>query len=407
LYRTGAAAPTAMQKPAWEAAALAKATGRAERAEAELAKTRAPALMAPARKDTPMSRVVTDDDRRADGATGLDEIVREGARQMLAAALEAEVDAYVAAFADEGDETGRRVVVRNGDAEPRTIRTAAGAMEIEAPRVNDRRVDPDSGERQRFRSWIVPPWCPKSPKVTEVLPLLCLHGMSTGDFVPALEGFFGSRAGLSSPVITRLASRGRPSAPRSPTGISPRWTTSMCGRTGCTFKVRLEEADLCALVMVGVRADGSKELVAIADGLRESTESWADVLRDLKRRGMRVPVLAVGDGALGFWGALPQVFPQCRHQRDWVHKLANTLGALPKSAHPSAQRMLADIRDAEDREHAVRAIEAFARDFAVRWPKAVTKIVDDTEELLAFFDFPAEHWIHLKTSDERVKPSAA
>ncbi len=346
-----------------------------------------------------MLRVVTDDDRCEDAAAGLDEIVREGARRMLAAALEAEVDAYVAAFDDERDEQGRRLVVRNGHAEPRTITTAAGAIEIEAPRVNDRRVDADTGERQRFRSEIVPPWCRKSPKVAEVLPLLYLHGMSTGDFVPALEEFFGSAAGLSSSVITRLTKQWQGErttfANRDLSGVDYVYVWA----DGVHFKVRLEEANLCALVIVGVRADGTKELVAIVDGLRESTESWADLLRDLKRRGMRAPVLAVGDGALGFWGALAQVFPETRHQRDWVHKVANVLNALPKSAHPSARRMVADIRDAEDRDHALVAIDAFAAEFAVRWPKAVAKIVDDADDLLAFFDFPVEHWIHLKTSN--------
>ncbi len=289
--------------------------------------------------------------------------------------------------------------MRNGHAESRTITTAAGAIEIEAPRVNDRRVDADTGERQRFRSEIVPPWCRKSPKVTEVLPLLYLHGMSTGDFVPALEEFFGSAAGLSSPVITRLTKQWQGErtafANRDLSGVDYVYVWA----DWVHFKVRLEEANLCALVIVGVRADGTKELVAIVDGLRESTESWADLLRDLKRRGMRAPVLAVGDGALGFWGALAQVFPETRHQRDWVHKVANVLNALPKSAHPSARRMLADIRDAEDRDHALVAIDAFAAEFAVRWPKAVAKIVDDAADLLAFFDFPVEHWIHLKTSN--------
>jgi transposase-like protein len=165
------------------------------------------------------------------------------------------------------------------------------------------------------------------------------------------------------------------------------------------FNVRLEEARLCALVIVGVRADGTKELVAITDGHRESTESWADLLRDLKRRGMRAPMVAVGDGALGFWGALRKVFPETTEQRCWVHKVANVLNALPKSAQPTARRMLAEIRDAEDRRHAVTAIDAFAAEFAVKWPKAVAKIVDDAEPLLAFYDFPAEHWIHLKTTN--------
>ena len=165
------------------------------------------------------------------------------------------------------------------------------------------------------------------------------------------------------------------------------------------FNVRLEEERLCCLVIVGVRADGTKELVAIADGYRESTESWADVLRDLKRRGMRAPVLAVGDGALGFWGALREVFPATQGQRCWVHKVANVLSALPTSAQPTARRMLAEIRDAEDRDHAVRAVDAFAHEYGAKWPKAVAKIVDDVEPLLAFYDFPAEHWLHLKTTN--------
>lgn len=161
----------------------------------------------------------------------------------------------------------------------------------------------------------------------------------------------------------------------------------------------LEEARLCALVIVGVRTDGTKELVAITDGHRESTESWADLLRDLKRRGMRAPMVAVGDGALGFWAALRTVWPATIEQRCWVHKVANCLNALPKSVQPTARKLLAEIRDAEDREHAVTAINAFANEFAVKWPKAVAKIVDDAEPLLAFYDFPAEHWIHLKTTN--------
>lgn len=168
---------------------------------------------------------------------------------------------------------------------------------------------------------------------------------------------------------------------------------------GIHFSVRLEEARLCALVIVGVRVDGTKELVAITDGHRESTESWADLLRDLKRRGMRAPMVAVGDGALGFWAALRTVWPGTTEQRCWVHKVANCMNALPKSAQPTARRMLAEIRDAADREHAVTAIDAFAAEFAARWPKSVAKIVDDASPLLAFYDFPAEHWIHLKTTN--------
>jgi putative transposase len=168
---------------------------------------------------------------------------------------------------------------------------------------------------------------------------------------------------------------------------------------GIHFNVRLEEARLCALVIVGVRADGTKELVSISDGHRESTESWADVLRDLKRRGMSAPVVAVGDGALGFWAAMRKVWPETTEQRCWVHKVANILSALPKSTQPTARRMLAEVRDAEDRAHALVAIDAFAAEFGIKWPKAVAKLVDDAIPLLAFFDFPAEHWIHLKTTN--------
>ena len=346
-----------------------------------------------------MLRVVTDDDARAELTAGLDEIVREGARRMLAAAIEAEADGYVDAFAELRDENGRRLVVRNGHAEPRTIVTAAGGIEIQAPRVNDRRVDEVTGERQRFRSVIVPPWCRKSPKVSEVLPLMYLHGMSSGDFAPALEEFFGSTAGLSASVITRLTKQWQAEQRAFAERRLDDRDYVYVWVDGIHFNVRLEEARLCTLVVVGVRVDGTKELVAITDGLRESTESWADVLRDLKRRGMRAPMVAVGDGALGFWAALRKVWPETTEQRCWVHKVANVLNALPKSVQPTARKLLAEIRDAEDRQHAVTAIDAFAQEFAVKWPKAVAKIVDDAEPLLAFYDFPAEHWLHLKTTN--------
>jgi putative transposase len=346
-----------------------------------------------------MLSVVTDTRAQDELRLDLDAIVREGARRMLAAALEAEVDDYLAAHAAERDEAGRRLVVRNGHAREREVTTAAGAIPVRAPRVDDRRTDPVTGGRVRFRSVILPPWCRRSPKVAEVLPLLYLHGLSTGDFVPALEGFFGSAAGLSAAAITRLVAA---------------WQAdyqAFCGRDlsdrdyvylwadGVHFRVRLEQARLCCLVMVGVRADGTKELVAVADGERESTDSWAELLRDLRRRGMRAPVVAVGDGALGLWAALRDVFPATRHQRDWVHKLANVLGCLPTSVQAGARRALAEVRDAADRDHAEQAIQAFARDYGVKWPKAVAKITDDAEELLCFFDFPAEHWLPLKTSN--------
>ena len=346
-----------------------------------------------------MLTVVTDGGAGAEMRSALDEIVLDGARRMLAAALEAEVDGYVTELAGERDGAGRRLVVRNGHAEPRTITTAAGGVEVSAPRVNDRRVDEATGERHRFRSSILPPWARKSPKVAEVLPLMYLHGLSSGDFAPALSGFFGSAVGLSASVITRLTTQWQAEQRAFAQRRLDDRDFVYVWADGVHFNVRLEEERLCCLVIVGVRADGTKELVAIADGYRESTESWADLLRDLKRRGMRAPTLAVGDGALGFWGALRDVFPATRGQRCWVHKVANVLNALPTSAQPTARRMLAEIRDAEDRDHARRAVNTFALEFGARWPKAVAKIVDDVEPLLAFYDFPAEHWIHLKTTN--------
>jgi putative transposase len=346
-----------------------------------------------------MLRVVADDKTSAEMGSSLDEIVREGARRMLAAALEAEADAYVAGLVNEVDEVGRRLVVRNGRAVARDIVTGAGPVEVVAPRVNDRRVDEVTGERCRFRSSIIPPWARKSPKVAEVLPLMYLHGMSSKDFAPALEEFFGSAAGLSASVITRLTTQWQEERERFCRRSLAEVDYVYIWADGIHFNVRLDENRLCALVIVGVRTDGTKELVSITDGHRESTESWADVLRDLRRRGMRAPTVAVGDGALGFWAALRDVFPDTVEARCWVHKAANVLNALPKSAQPAARRALAEIRDAEDRDHALAAIKVFERDYRAKWPGAVARIVDDTEVLLSFFDYPAEHWIHLKTTN--------
>ena len=342
---------------------------------------------------------VVGDEGRSELVVDLDELVREGARRMLAVALEEEVAAYIAAHAGELDEHGHRLVRRNGHARKRVLITGAGQVPVTAPRVDDRRVDPATGTKARFRSAIMPPWCRKSPKVTEVLPLLYLHGMSSGDFAPALEEFFGAAAGLSASVITRLTSQWqadreafmqRSLADRDYVDV---WAD------GVHFNVRLAEERLCTLVVVGVRSDGAKELVAVADGLRESTESWAELLRDLRRRGMQAPVLAVGDGALGLWAALRDVFPATRAQRCWVHKTANVLAALPNSVHPGARRALAEISQAESRDQAAAALEAFAVDYGVKWPKAVAKVTGDAEALLAFYDYPAEHWVHLRTTN--------
>ena len=279
-----------------------------------------------------MLRVHVEEAASAELTAGLDAIVAEGPRRMLATTLEAEVEAYVSSLTHEVDEHGHRLVVRNGHAEPRSLVTGAGPLEVPAPRVDDRRVDEGTGERMRFRSSILPPWARKSPKVAEVLPLMYLHGMSSGDFAPALEEFFGSAAGLSASVITRLTTDWQREhdqfAHRSLKDVD---YVYVC-RDRDPLRVRLDEARLCVLVIVGVHADRT-ELVSITDGRRRNTtESWADVLGDLERRGMRAPVLAVGDGALGFWGALFDVFADTTHQRCWVHKMANVMNALPKSA---------------------------------------------------------------------------
>jgi len=346
-----------------------------------------------------MLRVAPEEDARQEFALALDEICRRGAERMLAMALEAEVQTYLERHRGARDNRGHALVVRNGSARERTVVAGAGAIAVRAPRVDDRRVDGSTGERCRFASSILPPYVRRSPKVAEVLPLLYLHGLSTKDFVPALAEFFGTTAGLSAAAITRLTASWSTEREAFMSRNLSEVDYVYCRVDGVHFTVRLGEDDrLCVLVMVGVRTDGTKELVGIADGYRESTESWAELLRDLRRRGMRAPVLAVGDGALGFWGAVRDVFPETRWQRDWVHKAANVADALPASVQAQARRALRQIWDAEDLSHAELALETFARDFA-RWPKAVAKLTKDREAVLAFYDFPAEHWIHLRTSN--------
>ena len=256
-----------------------------------------------------------------------------------------------------------------------------------------------TGERRRFSSAILPAWSRKSPRVAEVLPLLYLHGLSSSDFTPALEQFLGSDAGLSPTTITRLTTQWQDEAVAFNKRSLKDTDYVYVWVDGIHLKVRLAQDKVCLLVMIGVRADGTKELIALDDGHRESTESWADLLRSCKRRGMRAPVLAAGDGALGFWAAVREVFPDTKEQRCWFHKIANVLNALPKSAQPGAKAALAEIWNAEDKEHAEQAAKAFAADYGVKWPKAAAKITEDLNVLLAFYDYPAEHWIHLRTTN--------
>ena len=329
----------------------------------------------------------------------MDELVRDGARQMLAAALAAEVAAYIEQFADVLDEEGHRLVVRNGYHQDRDVVTGAGPVSVTAPRVNDKRLDPETGTRQRFSSKILLAWLRKSGKVTEVLPLLYLHGLSSLDFAPALEQFLGTGAGLSAATVTRLTAQWQDEAKAFEKRDLSQVDFVYLWVDGIHLKVRLEQEKLCLLVMIGVRADGRKELVALTDGYRESTESWAGLLRDCKRRGMRAPVLAMGDGALGFWAALRDVFPETREQRCWFHKSANVLAALPKSAHPGAIKAMQQIYNSEDIDHARVAVKAFKNDYGTKFPKAVEKITSELDVLLEFYNYPADHWVHLRTTN--------
>ena len=346
-----------------------------------------------------MLRVVPEEGVRGEFSVDLDEICREGARRMLAAALEAERDAYLAALADERGEKGRRLVVGNGRANRRVIATGAGPVEVQAPRINDKRVDEETGERRRFRSQILAPWCRKSPKVSEVLPLMYLHGMSSGDFAPALGEFFGSDAGLSPSVVTRahhcLAGRAGPVQPP----VTGRGRLRVCLGGRHSFQ-RPPGGGTPVLPGHGGRPRRRDQ----GAGCHHRRLPGVDRIlgrspAGLQAAGHAAPVLAVGDGALGFWAALRDVFPETREQRCWVHVTANVLNALPTSVQPAARKALAEIRDAEDRAHAEAAIKAFEDAFGAKWPKAVAKITDKPGQLLAFYDFPAEHWIHLKTTN--------
>lgn len=325
----------------------------------------------------------------------LDELVQRGARRMLEAALAAEVEAYIQQHQGERDEAGLAQVVRNGSSRERPIRTGAGVLKIAAPRVNDKR------EGQKFTSAIVPPYMRRTPRLEEAIPILYLRGLSTGDFKEALASLLGEEVvtGFSPTTITRLLSvwqeeqrnwQKRPLAHKQYVYI---WAD------GVHFNVRLEDDRLACLVIIGVRPDGVKEVIALEDGYRESTESWLTLLRDLKARGMNTPKLAMADGALGFWAALRQVFPETQAQRCWVHKIANVLDKLPKRMQPKAKAQLHEIMRAPDRQSAQEEMTRFTRTFADKYPKAVATLTKDQEQMFTFFNYPAAHWIHLRTTN--------
>ena len=330
--------------------------------------------------------------------TALDELAREGARRMILAALEVEVEDYRQQHREARDTCGHALVVRNGQARPRRVTVGAGTITVRAPRVNDRRCV--EGVRQRFTSHILPPYLRRSPHVSAVLPLLYLHGLSTGDFREALPVLLGEdAAGLSPAAITRLTATWR-------TEYDQWRRRTLVDRDfiyiwvdGVHFTIRLEDDRLAALVVVGVRPDGTKEVIAIEDGYRESTESWLTVLRDLKARGMRAPALAIGDGALGFWAAVCEVWPETREQRCWVHRIANVLDKLPTRLQPQAKRALHEMMYADTRTTCEQAIQRFAQNYAAKYPKAVKSLVTDVARLLTHFEFPAAHWKHIRTTN--------
>jgi putative transposase len=327
-------------------------------------------------------------------AKTLDDIAREGARRMLLQALETEVSDYVNRHHDERDEDGRAQVVRNGKAKSRKVTLGCGTVEVRAPRVDDRR------DAERFTSKILPPYMRRSPKVSEVLPLLYLRGLSTGDFREALPALLGEDAsGLSPTSITRLVGQWEEEYKAFRHKDLSESEYVYVWVDGVHFRIRLEDDRLCTLVMIGVRRDGTKELLAVDDGYRESEESWSSLLRGLRDRGMSPPVLAIGDGALGFWKAVRNVWPETRKQRCWIHRLANVLDKLPKRLQAKAKRMLHEIMNAESRKVAVAEIGRFRDEFESKYPKAVASLCRDQDQLLTFYDFPAEHWQHIRSTN--------
>jgi putative transposase len=326
------------------------------------------------------------------------EILRAGAQKLLAQMIQAEVDDWLAKHADVRDEQGRRQVVRNGYLPEREITTGVGQVKVKQARVRDRRP---AGEAELFSSKILPPYLRKTKSIEELIPWLYLKGVSTGDFSEALKALVGADApGLSATTVTRLKAVWAEEFHQ--------WSKrSLAGKQyvyvwvdGVHFNIRLEEDRQCILVMIGATADGKKELIAVADGYRESEQSWLALLLEVKARGLAMePKLAIGDGALGFWKALRQVWPNIREQRCWVHKTGNVLDKLSKRLRAQAKEKLHDIWMADTKQHADEAFDLFVKTYEAKYPKAVECLVKDRDVLLTFYDFPAEHWIHLRTTN--------
>ena len=327
----------------------------------------------------------------------LTDILRDGARQLLAKAIELEVSEWLEAR-PQRDAEGRRQVVRNGYMPERTIVTGLGEIAVKQPRVRDRRP-PD--EREPFHSKILPPYLRKTKSIEELIPWLYLKGISTGGFDEALQALLGPDCpGLSATTITRLKALWEQEHDEwSKRSLKDKEYVYVWA-DGVHTKIRLEEDRQCILVLMGATKDGKKELIAMTDGHRESAQSWKELLLDVKRRGLTVPPkLAVGDGALGFWDAIAEVYPATKAQRCWVHKTANVLDKLPKNKQPAAKEMIHQIWMADTRDNATKAFDAFLENYQVKYPKAAECLAKDRDELLAFYDFPAEHWKHLRTTN--------
>jgi len=334
----------------------------------------------------------------------LTEILRQGAQDLLGQAVRDEVSRYLAERTDLVDAEGHQQVVRNGYLPQRKVMTGIGAVEVQQPRVRDRRP---AGTREQFTSAILPPYLRKTKSMEELLPWLYLKGISTGDFGEALQALLGANAkGLSATTITRLKSIWEQEYQDwSKRALSDQHYVYVWA-DGVHFNVRLEEADnqrQCILVLMGATPDGKKELIAVADGYREAKQSWRELLLDCKSRGLGQrggePLLAIGDGALGFWAAMREVWHATAEQRCWVHKTANVLNKMPKSVQPKAKSMIHDIWMAETRAEAGKAFELFVATFQAKYPKAVACLTKDRDVLLKFYDFPAEHWAHLRTTN--------
>jgi transposase-like protein len=329
----------------------------------------------------------------------LTDVLRDGARALLAQAVEAEVAGFLGEHADKRTDDGRQRLVRHGHLPERSIMTGIGAVEVCVPRVRDRLSGTD--DRIRFSSAILPPYARRSKSLEVLIPILYLKGISTGDFAEALSALLGPNAGgLSASTIVRLKEVWADE--------HARWLKRDLSvkryvyfwADGIYVQARLEDEAQCLLVIIGATPEGKKELVGLADGLRESAHSWRDLLLDLKRRGLSSgPQLAVGDGALGFWKALDEVWPSTRAQRCWVHKTANVLNKLPNSLHTKAKRALHNIWMAETRKDAEAALDVFIETYSRKYEKAAECVAKDRDALLAFYDFPAEHWKHLRTTN--------